>query len=460
MPTDWHLVHLGSLAPRRRGTGHDGGDRREPGGPHLRPGTSASGTTSSATPSPASSTSCTSRARSPRSSWRTRAGRPPPTPSGCGHGSQPVGGRRLDPGRAPPPSRSRATPSRSRSTRPASPAVVADFAAAARRAMDAGLRRRRAARRARLPAAPVPLPAREPAHRRVGRLARAPGPPAARRRAGRAGGGRRRRPAARPLLRHRLGRGRLDDRGHRDGRRLGRGGGRRLVRRLERRHDAGRPDPGRPRLPGAARDRGAHRDGHARERRRPDRDRRAGGGGRRVGPRRRGHARPAAAARPAPPPRLGRRARRRRRLAASSTAARAAPPGRASEPGRVSKEIRPAARITLRNVRLGPHACRPPGDHVPAGAARQRDAGGDRGRHRREPGRDRRRRDGSGKTTQLPKICLELGPHLDRAHAAAPDRRPHDRGADRGGARRAARRPRRLLGALHRHLRAPTPASG
>ena len=44
---------------------------------------------------------------------------------------------------------------------------------------------------------------------------------------------------------------------------------------------------------------------------------------------------------------------------------------------------------------------------------------------------------GSGKTTQLPKICLELGRGvrgLDRPHPAAPDRRPHRRRADRRGA--------------------------
>ena len=45
---------------------------------------------------------------------------------------------------------------------------------------------------------------------------------------------------------------------------------------------------------------------------------------------------------------------------------------------------------------------------------------------------------GSGKTTQLPKICLELGRGVarhDRPHPAAPDRRPQRRRADRRGAR-------------------------
>ncbi len=44
---------------------------------------------------------------------------------------------------------------------------------------------------------------------------------------------------------------------------------------------------------------------------------------------------------------------------------------------------------------------------------------------------------GSGKTTQLPKICLELGRGVarpDRPHPAAPDRRPDGGRADRRGA--------------------------
>ena len=61
---------------------------------------------------------------------------------------------------------------------------------------------------------------------------------------------------------------------------------------------------------------------------------------------------------------------------------------------------------------------------------------------------------GSGKTTQLPKICLELGrgpaTGVDRPHPAAADRRALRRRADRRGARRRARRRRRLPGALHR----------
>ena len=48
---------------------------------------------------------------------------------------------------------------------------------------------------------------------------------------------------------------------------------------------------------------------------------------------------------------------------------------------------------------------------------------------------------GSGKTTQLPKICLELGRGVDghdRAHPAAADRGPHRRRADRRGAGHAS----------------------
>ena len=50
---------------------------------------------------------------------------------------------------------------------------------------------------------------------------------------------------------------------------------------------------------------------------------------------------------------------------------------------------------------------------------------------------------GSGKTTQIPKICLELGRGIDghdRPHPAPADRRPVGRRADRRGARRRARR--------------------
>ena len=56
---------------------------------------------------------------------------------------------------------------------------------------------------------------------------------------------------------------------------------------------------------------------------------------------------------------------------------------------------------------------------------------------------------GSGKTTQLPKICLELGRSVDRPHPAAADRRAHRRGAGRRGAAHRARRSGRLPGPLH-----------
>ena len=48
---------------------------------------------------------------------------------------------------------------------------------------------------------------------------------------------------------------------------------------------------------------------------------------------------------------------------------------------------------------------------------------------------------GSGKSTQLPKICLETGPRdrgADRPHAAPPHRRPQRGGADRRGVGLAA----------------------
>jgi len=60
---------------------------------------------------------------------------------------------------------------------------------------------------------------------------------------------------------------------------------------------------------------------------------------------------------------------------------------------------------------------------------------------------------GSGKTTQLPKICLAIGRGergLIGAHAAAPPRRLDYRAPHRAGARHAARRGRRLQGAVHR----------
>ncbi len=60
---------------------------------------------------------------------------------------------------------------------------------------------------------------------------------------------------------------------------------------------------------------------------------------------------------------------------------------------------------------------------------------------------------GSGKTTQLPKICLALGRGRtgpDRPHAAAPDRRLERRAPHRAGTGHAAGPGGRLQGALHR----------
>ncbi len=57
---------------------------------------------------------------------------------------------------------------------------------------------------------------------------------------------------------------------------------------------------------------------------------------------------------------------------------------------------------------------------------------------------------GSGKTTQLPKIALELGRTRIAHTQPAPHRRPHHRRAHRRGAAGAARHHRGLQGALHR----------
>ena len=156
-----------------------------------------------------------------------------------------------------PPSRprrspSRATPSRPPSTSPASTRSSTAFAAAARRAVEAGFEIARDPRRARLPAAPVPLAPVEPAHRRVRRLAREPRAAAAARRR-RGSGCRSRRPALRPLLGHRLGRRRLDRRGDRDGRALGGRTRCRLLRHLQRRARRAPADRAVAGLPGRAR---------------------------------------------------------------------------------------------------------------------------------------------------------------------------------------------------------------
>ena len=63
---------------------------------------------------------------------------------------------------------------------------------------------------------------------------------------------------------------------------------------------------------------------------------------------------------------------------------------------------------------------------------------------------------GSGKTTQIPKICLELGRgrgRPDRPHPAAPAGRPDGGRADRRGTGQPARRDGRLPGAVHRRVR-------
>ena len=70
---------------------------------------------------------------------------------------------------------------------------------------------------------------------------------------------------------------------------------------------------------------------------------------------------------------------------------------------------------------------------------------------------------GSGKTTQLPKICLELGRGVrgrDRAHAAAPARGAHGRRADRRRAQRPARRARSATRCASTTARARTRCCG
>jgi hypothetical protein len=88
-------------------------------------------------------------------------------------------------------------------------------------------------------------------------------------------------------------------------------------------------------------------------------------------------------------------------------------------------------------------------DLLPAGAARQRRAGRDRARDRGHQVVIVAGATGSGKTTQLPKICLELG----RTAIAHTQPRASPRGRSPSASRRSSRCPRRrrrLQGALHR----------
>jgi len=62
---------------------------------------------------------------------------------------------------------------------------------------------------------------------------------------------------------------------------------------------------------------------------------------------------------------------------------------------------------------------------------------------------------GSGKTTQLPKILLEMGRGAEKMIGHTQDRRALGRGAHRGRAEGRARHARRLQGALHRQGRPP-----
>ena len=70
---------------------------------------------------------------------------------------------------------------------------------------------------------------------------------------------------------------------------------------------------------------------------------------------------------------------------------------------------------------------------------------------------------GSGKSTQLPKICLEMGRGVrgpDRPHPAPPSGRPGGGRAGRRGAGRRGRRDGRLHGPLHRPGRRPDAREG
>ena len=179
--------------------------------------------------------------------WKGGKQIPPDEPHGwqtVAPSAAPVRGRRAPAGRA------RPRRARARARR---------FADAARRAARLGIDAVQLHARARLPAAPVPLAAVQPARRRVWRQPREPHALPARgvRRGARCvpGGA----AGERARVGHRLGRGRL---GHRADDRLRAGaGGARLRRdpRLERRADARAADPGRPELPGAARARGEGR---------------------------------------------------------------------------------------------------------------------------------------------------------------------------------------------------------
>ena len=210
-PDDWHLVHLGSFARGRRRAGAHRGHRGLARGPDLAGRTPASGTTSRQQAWRAD------RRLHARPGRRGRHAARPRRAQGARPSAPWVGRAAASPTRTaagPPvgPSRRR----RSRAARARAPLDAAGIAAVVtgvRRRRRAGARGRlrpaRGARRARLPAARVPLAAVEPAHRRVRRLLREPGPPAAR---GRRRGARRV-PAGMPLLvrlsAHRLGRRRL-----------------------------------------------------------------------------------------------------------------------------------------------------------------------------------------------------------------------------------------------------------
>ena len=257
---------------------------------------------------------------------------------------------------------------RSRSTTPACrrSATTSPRAATPRRA--ARPRWPRDPRRARLPAAPVPLADRQPAHRRLRRQPREPDALPARGLRGRARRVSRRQAGLGAHLGHRLGAGRLGHRRH--GRAVARAAGARLRGdpRLERRRLAAAEDRRRPRLPGAVR---AARQGRGRpadDRRRPDHRARAGRVDHRQRRGRRGLARPRDALRPALAVACGGPARRPGRSRRRSTGARSRASTRTCSTAPSSARAdRPGSRHE-REVAL-PVSPRPGAGPVPAPAA-------------------------------------------------------------------------------------------
>ena len=192
MPTDWHLVHLGSRALGGAGAGHGRDDRRHAPTGASRPAAPACTSPSTSTAGAASSTSCTSYATAKIGMQLAHAGRKgrdeaavAAAASRCPSTRR---GRSWALAAAVPPRRSGAArDDRGRHGR----RCATSSSRAARWARRGRLRHPRAARRARLPARQLPLAAVEPPRRRVRRLAAGPAALSAR---GARGGARRRGP--------------------------------------------------------------------------------------------------------------------------------------------------------------------------------------------------------------------------------------------------------------------------